>query len=62
MSLFYGSGYSVLAGQEFRIYGDIQLKNGIFLTCSPVTFQLREASHGWAAMMTKDFLEDPSGP
>ena len=42
VSLFYGSGQSVLAGQNVKIYGNIRLKNGAFLTCSHVTFQLRE--------------------
>ena len=36
VSLFYGSGQSVLAGQNVKIYGNIRLKNGAFLTCSHV--------------------------
>lgn len=46
MSLAYVLDGMFLVRQDFKIYGDIRLKNDVFFKCSHVTFQLRETSHG----------------
>lgn len=46
MSLVYVRDGMFLLRQDFKIYGDIRLKDDVFFKCSHVTFQLRETSHG----------------